>query len=116
MSAPFAVKPIYGRRIHLARAERSPWSGQIRNATLCGLYYADTVAPRVDQPATCATCTRHSLTSEGAAHNAVGERLYQGAREGRALCSCGELSPDLPSTAARRRWHLEHKAARVVTR
>lgn len=29
--------------------------------------------------------------------------------EGRALCECGEWSPELPSTAARKRWHREHK-------
>lgn len=29
---------------------------------------------------------------------------------GRGVCSCGEESPEvLPSTAARQRWHREHK-------
>lgn len=29
---------------------------------------------------------------------------------GKALCECGEWSPELPSTAARQRWHREvHK-------
>ena len=30
---------------------------------------------------------------------------------GKALCQCGEWSPVLPSTAARKRWHTDHKAA-----
>lgn len=30
---------------------------------------------------------------------------------GRALCECGAESPVLPSTAARKRWHREHKDA-----
>lgn len=32
-------------------------------------------------------------------------------QEGRGLCGCGEWSPVLPSTAARKRWHREHKQA-----
>jgi hypothetical protein len=28
---------------------------------------------------------------------------------GRALCECGERSPDLDSNAARKRWHVQHK-------
>ena len=28
---------------------------------------------------------------------------------GRAVCSCGQVSESLPSTAARRRWHDRHK-------
>lgn len=31
---------------------------------------------------------------------------------GKALCECGEWSPELPSTAARQRWHRDvHKPA-----
>lgn len=30
-------------------------------------------------------------------------------REGRTRCECGEWSPVLPSSAARKRWHREHK-------
>jgi hypothetical protein len=30
---------------------------------------------------------------------------------GRALCECGKKSPVLPSTAARKRWHRQHKDA-----
>ena len=29
---------------------------------------------------------------------------------GQAVCQCGAVSPTLPSTAARQRWHREHKA------
>lgn len=32
---------------------------------------------------------------------------------GQATCECGERSPELPSTAARQRWHREHKAELV---
>lgn len=35
---------------------------------------------------------------------------YTGEREGRGACSCGECSPILPSTAARKRWFEDHKA------
>jgi hypothetical protein len=31
--------------------------------------------------------------------------------DGRALCECGKKSQVLPSTAARKRWHREHKEA-----
>lgn len=30
--------------------------------------------------------------------------------EGVGLCRCGQASPVLPTNAARRRWHNEHKA------
>ncbi len=30
--------------------------------------------------------------------------------QGRAVCSCGAYSESLPTAAARRRWHNEHKA------
>jgi hypothetical protein len=30
--------------------------------------------------------------------------------EGVAYCQCGAVSPTLPSTAARQRWHRDHKA------
>jgi hypothetical protein len=30
---------------------------------------------------------------------------------GRAHCSCGAWSPELPSTAKRKQWHREHKDA-----
>ena len=28
---------------------------------------------------------------------------------GQTRCQCGEWSPELPTTAARKRWHREHK-------
>lgn len=31
-------------------------------------------------------------------------------------CSCGEQSPMLPTTAARRRWHLTHKLEVLAAR
>src|SRR5256885_2683866 len=31
------------------------------------------------------------------------------AKVGKALCECGEWSPELPSTVARKRWHANHK-------
>jgi hypothetical protein len=31
--------------------------------------------------------------------------------EGQGRCACGQVSPILPSTAARQRWHREHKQA-----
>lgn len=48
----------------------------------------------------------HELRNEG--------RVYDGihlVREGASRCSCGEWSPLLPSSAARKRWHREHKDA-----
>lgn len=64
----------------------------------------------------------HGLLREGCAFEAVtpdpwrpvpymGRAFrYTGEAEGRAVCSCGDCSEVLPSTAARRRWHEEHKA------
>jgi hypothetical protein len=52
----------------------------------------------------------HELCREGAAHFS-GEHEYT-TREGtwgRGCCSCGQMSEMLPSTAARKRWHREHK-------
>lgn len=31
-------------------------------------------------------------------------------RVGQAFCECGEWSPELPSTYARKAWHRAHKA------
>ena len=64
----------------------------------------------------------HGLVSEGAAHDEKGN--YAGSYEwlsGRGLsgygfCSCGARSSLLASTAARKRWHNEHKAAIVFSR
>jgi len=55
----------------------------------------------------------HELAYEGAPFNAKKQRtnwLMQGVRGvGRGLCSCGELSDNLPSGAQRKAWHREHK-------
>ena len=55
----------------------------------------------------------HWLWWEGAPHDHRGGRIgWNGTGGvGSAKCSCGELSPVLPSGAARKRWHREHKAA-----
>ncbi len=34
--------------------------------------------------------------------------------EGRGVCACGAFSDYLPTSAARRRWHNEHKANPVT--
>jgi len=53
----------------------------------------------------------HALWHEGAPYDDRGRRIeYPRTTEGRAKCECGELSEALPSGAARRRWHADHKA------
>ena len=47
----------------------------------------------------------HTLWAEG---DAVG-RHYSWSGLGCGSCSCGARSPELPSRAARRRWHAQHK-------
>lgn len=49
----------------------------------------------------------HGLRYEGRTHNAY-RGLGNGVGTGK--CECGAESPDLPTTAARQRWHKEHKA------
>jgi hypothetical protein len=51
----------------------------------------------------------HELRWEGRLDNYVYARNRNG--EGSTRCTCGALSPVLPSTAARKRWHREHKDA-----
>lgn len=56
----------------------------------------------------------HGLAREGYPHDENGNVLSLGgivrtSGPGRAKCACGQVSPDLPSTAARKRWHREHK-------
>lgn len=58
----------------------------------------------------------HTLCYEGAPHNehgdvdiAWGGYISRGG-EGRAKCSCGQLSEVLPSAKQRQQWHREHKA------
>lgn len=60
---------------------------------------------------------RHTLWYEGAPHGDDGVRIITGngrylgvAGVGRARCSCGELSPVLPSAYQRKAWHRAHKA------
>ena len=55
----------------------------------------------------------HALIGEGAPHDDNGNRfprLWGGTNgDGRAKCSCGELSPVLGSGIQRKRWHRDHK-------
>lgn len=58
----------------------------------------------------------HWLESEGAPHDKKGRRLgslwgYSTSGDGYGKCSCGKLSPLLPSGMARKKWHREHKEA-----
>jgi hypothetical protein len=48
----------------------------------------------------------HYLIQEGSNRKLYG---YSWEKVGPGQCSCGLLSPDLPSTAARKRWHDAHK-------
>lgn len=48
----------------------------------------------------------HTLIGEGMVVD-----LYTRLGEGIGGCSCGDRSPSLPSCAARKRWHAEHKLA-----
>jgi len=50
----------------------------------------------------------HGLRDEGRVKDPAG-RLWN--CEGSTRCECGERSPVLPTTAARKRWHREHKDA-----
>lgn len=50
----------------------------------------------------------HGLRYEGRVVAKSGAWLVNGS--GPAKCECGEYSPVLQSTAARKRWHREHKA------
>lgn len=52
----------------------------------------------------------HGLRMEGRVQLA-GRLIGDGNGEGRGSCTCGVDSPLLPSTAARKRWHREHKDA-----
>lgn len=48
----------------------------------------------------------HTLRNEG---RLAGWPMSAQNGVGKTRCSCGEPSPELPSTAARKRWHAEHK-------
>lgn len=52
------------------------------------------------------------LCSSGYCHYYL-QRDYEvgPAWDGHARCSCGAVSPHLPTVAARKRWHREHKDA-----
>lgn len=56
----------------------------------------------------------HALLREGLPYDDQGRYPLssQGEKQqqGRAKCSCGALSPNLPSGAQRKAWHREHKA------
>lgn len=60
----------------------------------------------------------HKLSSEGAPFSAKGRRtgrIQSTGGTGWAKCHCGALSETaLPSAAARRRWHRQHKAAIIA--
>lgn len=57
----------------------------------------------------------HALLNEGAAFDDDGERktfdrfVLGTAGEGRAKCSCGEMSDVLSSSTKRKAWHRQHK-------
>lgn len=54
----------------------------------------------------------HSIVERGHAHDDDGvlkPALYNSSVWGRARCACGALSPGLPSTLARQRWHRDHR-------
>ena len=57
--------------------------------------------------------TKHNIKADGAAFHADGSRVQDGTTMGlgSAICSCGESSEALPTRAARKSWHAEHKAA-----
>jgi len=48
----------------------------------------------------------HTLLFEGAALG----KFYDKCGTGEGGCSCGARSKELPSRAARQRWHKKHKA------
>lgn len=55
----------------------------------------------------------HGLRHEGRYWNGV---QFVSAGAGQARCECGERSPVLRSTSARRAWHREHKRQIELTR
>lgn len=64
----------------------------------------------------------HNLVSEGAPHDELGRRIYPGSSVfgtgglGRALCSCGTKSEELPSSTRRKSWHRAHKTVVLLGR
>lgn len=53
----------------------------------------------------------HIMGDEGCARGDDGMILWDAKGPGRGKCSCGALSEILPTRAARKRWHREHKDA-----
>lgn len=51
----------------------------------------------------------HALIAGGAPHDALGARLPD-PQPGRAMCSCGGISPTLTTDAGRRAWFTGHLA------
>lgn len=55
----------------------------------------------------------HELYSEGAPYDSDGKFVNTNwggtAGVGRGKCSCGEMSPELPSGTKRKAWHRAHK-------
>lgn len=49
----------------------------------------------------------HSLPNEGCIYSGG----FRQRGEGSTKCQCGATSPVLPSDAARKRWHANHKAS-----
>lgn len=51
----------------------------------------------------------HGLIAEGWPY--IGTEVRKSHRSGHGMgkCECGTMSPMLPSTAARKRWHRDHK-------
>lgn len=60
----------------------------------------------------------HTLKFAGTPYSAAGKAIFEdtsvSAGPGRALCSCGELSPKFQSGNARRQWHRDHKAMHLA--
>ena len=51
----------------------------------------------------------HGLLYEGEAFTPEGTKPYWNLSEGCGKCSCGALSPVLPSKNQRKAWHRQHK-------
>jgi hypothetical protein len=52
----------------------------------------------------------HALRNEGAPHDMDGIlRFYAAGGEGHGWCQCGAMSGWLTTTAARKKWHRQHK-------
>lgn len=62
--------------------------------------------------------TKHALKHNGAAYNGNAELINPNTKvtsgAGRALCTCGILSEELPSGGARRAWHKAHRVSPVA--